>query len=83
MVLLCLLMSIYGIIPPHPQLTNTKLGLEEQRDLISRKHDEIKKRRAVLKEIEVCSKQPIRARCLGHVTGYQPIRVQGAEGSDN
>eukprot|EP00116_Pleurobrachia_bachei_P004605 sb/3464867/ len=37
------------------QLTNTKLGLEEQRDLISRKHDEIKKRRAVLKEIEELS----------------------------
>eukprot|EP00116_Pleurobrachia_bachei_P010405 sb/3470667/ len=29
------------------------------------------------------SKQPIRTRCLGHVTGYQPIRPQGPVFSDS
>ena len=30
-----------------------------------------------IQEATESSKQPIRARYLGHVTGYQPIRVQG------
>eukprot|EP00116_Pleurobrachia_bachei_P000285 sb/3460547/ len=39
------------------------------------------KRRSVSLEPTKISKQPIRTRCLGHVTGYQPIRDQYTVGS--
>ena len=35
------------------KLTNNRYRLEDQRDLIESKHEEIKKKRAVLREIEV------------------------------
>ena len=38
------------------KLTNNRYRLEDQRDLIESKHEEIKKKRAVLREIEVSFK---------------------------
>ena len=35
------------------KLTNNRYRLEDQRDLIESKHEEIKKKRAILREIEV------------------------------
>eukprot|EP00116_Pleurobrachia_bachei_P016983 sb/3477245/ len=59
---------------------------EKHNESRERERERGRERRNITREIDVClsvlqepteiSKQPIRTRYLGHVTGYQPIRDQ-------